>query len=385
MQSMTTKGIMKKIIYLLFIQCFAWNLYATDNLTLPHQFQGGSRISASAINENFQAIVDYINQMTEADLKPNTTSKILAIADTTLYMSNDYINFVDIIQDCSDCQSDGDISFIGNKYFIGGNSRFFTSENGLIWNRFDLDARRFKFNNGKYYGYGSKSFYESNDAVNWTLKNTYQEAIKKLFFSDTILMGLLEGDQVFYTKPGTIGNLHHDFLNPLDLTFHKGYFVVSTSTGGNNRITQIYRSTNGYEWETIFNQQINGSSTYLHKLFSNDNILIAAGSPQPIYTNDFGANWDLLNIQNVNSVIEFKEDIYITGQVNGEQSVYMLNQNNFELELKLNANVYYLDSSNTVMVASGEDGFYSTVDGTNYKQANTFSLTNAITKTLLVE
>ena len=52
----------------------------------------------------------------------------------------------------------------------------------------------------------------------------------------------------------------------------------------------------------------------------------------------------------------------------------MLNKNNFELELKLDANVYYLDSSNTVLVASGEDGFYSTTDGSTFKQANTFSL-----------
>ena len=62
----------------------------------------------------------------------------------------------------------------------------------------------------------------------------------------------------------------------------------------------------------------------------------------------------------------------------------MLNKNNFELELKLDANVYYLDSSNTVLVASGEDGFTPT-DGSTFKQANTFSLTNAISKTLLRE
>ena len=96
---------MKKILLIkLFFQFLGSSLsFSADNLTLPHQFQGGSRISASSINANFQAIVDYINQMTEADLKPNTTPKIFAIADTTLYISNDYINFVDIILDCGDC------------------------------------------------------------------------------------------------------------------------------------------------------------------------------------------------------------------------------------------------------------------------------------------
>ena len=384
---MTTKGIMKKIIYLLFTQCFAWNLYATDNLTLPHQFQGGSRISASAINENFQTIVDYLNQLTEGDLRPNTTPKIFAIADTTLYISNDYVNFVDIINDCGDCPtSKADLTFVGNKYFIGGSAKFFTSDNGLIWKRFDLDATKFKFNNGKYYGYGKKFIFESLDAENWTQVDSYGEYIEKIIFGNGITMGLIERSSVIYTKSGSLGYLTKNFTNPLDIIFHKNYFVISDSyeVNSNKSNARIQISSNGYEWESIFDQAVNGQSTYLNKLYSFDDLLIAAGSPYPIYTTDLGTSWEILEF-NTYDVVQFKNNIYFAGHINDIWGIYLLNQSNFQLELKLNANVYFLDSNSSVMVASGEGSFYSTVDGTNYKQANTFSLTNAITKTLLVE
>ena len=61
---------------------------------------------------------------------------------------------------------------------------------------------------------------------------SYPETIDKLYFSNSIVMGLVERSGVIY-KPGTIGYLYHDFNNPYDLVYHDGYFVVTTTVNNN--------------------------------------------------------------------------------------------------------------------------------------------------------